>query len=204
MPRLSRKRLRLRASMSSKAVAYQQQRREATTFLHITSSDNDPRHFLCPRGEDSWCFYKRAQAKNETPPSHDTMKVRISISSKEDSQVIISIYRDLTRYDLLERCLKGRTQNVNESFHSKLWKKCVKTKFHGMQKVECAFRMAALEHNTGYKTGSLLSQIFGGVPVAQGLDLQEKERLAKSSKKSVQRRKRRKREHEGDYLPGGF
>ena len=68
----------------------------------------------------------------------------------------------------------------------------MKTKFHGMQKVECAFRMAALEHNTDYKTGSLLSQIFGGVPVAQGLDLQEKERLAKSGKKSVQRRKRRK------------
>lgn len=23
------------------------------TFLHITSSDKDPRHFLCPGGEDS-------------------------------------------------------------------------------------------------------------------------------------------------------
>lgn len=62
------------------------------TFLHISSCDKDPRHFLCPRGEDSWCFYKRAEARNETIPSHNTMKIRISITSREDRQAICAIY----------------------------------------------------------------------------------------------------------------
>ncbi|KAK3872326.1 hypothetical protein Pcinc_022544 [Petrolisthes cinctipes] len=176
------------------------------SFLHVTSSDKDPRHFLCPSAEDSWCFYKRALANEETPPSHNTMKVKITITCKEDRQAIALVYQDLTRHDLLERCMKGRTQNVNESFHSKLWKKCVKVKFHGNKKVEFAFKMAALEHNCGYKSGTLLDKILGGDPTARGLNLQEEGRLTSSAKKSLKRRKRRKVEEEGesDYVPGGY
>ncbi|KAK3869589.1 hypothetical protein Pcinc_025112 [Petrolisthes cinctipes] len=176
------------------------------SFLHVTSSDKDPRHFLCPSAEDSWCFYKRALANEETPPSHNTMKVKITITCKEDRQAIALVYQDLTRHDLLERCMKGRTQNVNESFHSKLWKKCVKVKFHGSKKVEFAFKMAALEHNCGYKSGTLLDKILGGDPTARGLNLQEEGRLTSSAKKSLKRRKRRKVEEEGesDYVPGGY
>lgn len=120
-------------------------------YLHVTSSDKDPRHFWCLAGEDSWCFYKKPLAKKETPPSHNTMKVRIEITCKEDRHDIASIYQDLTRSDLLERCMKGRTQNINESIHSKLWKRSMKVKFHGIKKVQYAFRMAALEHNVGTK-----------------------------------------------------
>lgn len=162
------------------------------SYLHVTSSDKDPSHFKCPKSKESWCFFNRALANDRTPPSHDTMKVRIYINSKEDRQAIASIYSDLTKQDLLERCIKGRTQSVNESFHSKLWKKSMKVKFHGHKKVKYGLRMSVLEHNIGYRSGSLLDKILGGVHHARSLGMQEKLRLSSSAKKTVVRRKRKK------------
>ncbi|KAK4298441.1 hypothetical protein Pmani_029212 [Petrolisthes manimaculis] len=134
------------------------------------------------------------------------MRVRIHINSKEDRQAVAIIYRDLTKQDLLGRCIKGKTQNVNESFHSKLWKKSMKVKFHGHKKVKFAFLMSALEHNTGYKSGCLLYKILGGVHDARGLEIQEQLRLLGSAKKTVERRKRKKttEDYTSDYVPGGY
>jgi hypothetical protein len=36
------------------------------SLLHTNSSDDHPRHHLCPTGERSWCGWQRAQAKGET------------------------------------------------------------------------------------------------------------------------------------------
>ena len=40
------------------------------TLFHCMSTDDDPNHTRCPSGEESWCFYKRAEARDEEPPSH--------------------------------------------------------------------------------------------------------------------------------------
>lgn len=40
-------------------------------YCHAIASDEFPnRHQLCPKSEDSWCFYKRAQCKGEIPRSY--------------------------------------------------------------------------------------------------------------------------------------
>ena len=36
------------------------------TFLHMSSTDEDPRHKHCPQGEDSWCFYQKSVAKKNS------------------------------------------------------------------------------------------------------------------------------------------
>lgn len=41
-----------------------------STYFHLLATDKQLSHQLSPDGEDSWCFYRRAQAKNETPPTH--------------------------------------------------------------------------------------------------------------------------------------
>lgn len=41
-----------------------------SSFLNYTSSDEVPRHSLCPKTQDSWCFYEKATASNETTASH--------------------------------------------------------------------------------------------------------------------------------------
>lgn len=78
----------------------------------------------------------------------------------------------------------------------------MKVKFHGSKKVHYVFRMAALEHNCGYKASSLLDKIRGGEPAAVRVDLQE-ERLVSPAKRPRQIIKGAKVEDkESDYVPG--
>lgn len=67
--------------------------------------------------------------------------------SRSEMKRVVGINIDLTQSCLLSGCLKGRTQNKNEPFHRKLWKKCLKTKSHGCTSVRFAFHLSALEHN---------------------------------------------------------
>ncbi|XP_074099508.1 uncharacterized protein LOC141527761 [Cotesia typhae] len=42
------------------------------TFYHYGSSDEKPNHDMCPKGEESWCSYQRAEARGELDTySHD-------------------------------------------------------------------------------------------------------------------------------------
>ncbi|KAK3889271.1 hypothetical protein Pcinc_006716 [Petrolisthes cinctipes] len=177
------------------------------TFYHLTSTDTDPQHQDCPQGKGSWCFYNDAISNNKTPQSHNKMKVHLHNIAKDDLKHIEAIYKDLTEPNLLSRCMKGRTQNVNESFHSKMWKKSVKTKFHGLGTVKYAFHTAALEHNVGYESGSLFPEVIGGLPTVSGLADQEVARERASTKVSAVKTKRRKTEggaSTSGYAPGAF
>ncbi|XP_005090918.1 uncharacterized protein LOC101850529 [Aplysia californica] len=40
------------------------------SYFHCVSTDAFPRHMLCPEGPDSWCFFNRAQARDEPVPEH--------------------------------------------------------------------------------------------------------------------------------------
>lgn len=80
-------------------------------YLHSISTNENPRHENCPEAKDSWCKYRRAQSLNqeyEQPaPLH-----------KDVAKAILPIFEDLSKEDLLQRCLGGHTQNANESFNA--------------------------------------------------------------------------------------
>jgi hypothetical protein len=86
---------------------------------HVTSNDDRPRHEDCAQGRESWCFYNRAIAEGKEVPSHKDMKLSVKLQAQEYDKVE-QIYKNLTDENLLSRCLKGRTQNPNESLHSRL------------------------------------------------------------------------------------
>ena len=161
--------------------------RSTQSLLHHTTEI--PKHSTCPEGVDSWCFYKKALAEKRPPPSHKDMTIKLHLSESE-LKLVLGVYIDLTQPTLLSRCLKGRTQNKNESFHSKLWKRCLKTKFHGAQTTMFAFHMSVLEHNKGYIESSLHHEIFGGISESGTEVKLEKKRLQKSMDISLPRRKR--------------
>ncbi|GFW78912.1 uncharacterized protein TNCV_2973011 [Trichonephila clavipes] len=48
------------------------------SLMHCSSTDKRPMHGKCPEGESSWCFYKRAIAKGETPGSHSSVRTYLS------------------------------------------------------------------------------------------------------------------------------
>ena len=69
------------------------------------------------------------------------------------------MYIDLTSQDLLKRCLKKKTQNSNESLHSKLWRKCLKVKHAGLRRVRHVALATTLEHKFATRQGSLLNAL---------------------------------------------
>jgi hypothetical protein len=117
------------------------------SYFHCSSTDNNQRHHLCPIGEDSWCFVQKAIAKNEEPISHKQMRVKFDVGT--NLKLIYNVYADLTTDHLLAKCLKGRTQNPNESLHSIIWSRILKTKFYGLETVKHALNMTILFHNFG-------------------------------------------------------
>ena len=112
---------------------------------------------LCPHGPDSYCFYNKALAKGEAPPSHSTMNFSFTLEP-EYKRHVLSVYVDLTRDGLLQRCLKDRTQNPNESFHSKIWNNLSKNKFVSLPTAMYSITLNVLKHNNGYaRTAQLMN-----------------------------------------------
>lgn len=111
-------------------------------FYHKISTDAKPQHSYC---SIEWCKYLKAKAAKEQythPPA----------LADEVQEVLKPIYEDLTKTELLERCLGGNTQNNNESFNTTVWTMAPKHIFHGKQVVEIACKTAACIFNEGNKS----------------------------------------------------
>lgn len=115
------------------------------TYYHLISTDMVPQHHYCPLGADSWCAYRVAEAQNAAqaythpPPLHPDVKKHI-----------LPIYEDLSRDDLLQRCLGGYTQNANESFNATVWRLAPKHLNCGSKIIEIAAYLAGGTFNDGY------------------------------------------------------
>lgn len=113
------------------------------TFLHMCSTDENPQHHYCPTGITSWCKWQSSQATGQNyvhpPPLHADVQKHL-----------LPIYEDLSRDDLLTRCLGGYTQNANESFNALVWRLAPKHLHCGPKTVEIAAYIAATVFNDGF------------------------------------------------------
>ncbi|GFV68910.1 uncharacterized protein TNCV_1985741 [Trichonephila clavipes] len=91
-------------------------------FLHKLSTDEYPQHGFCPIGEDSWCGFKKAEASGKSYKHKNSLPVAVV-------EAMRPILRDLSHPDLLKKCLHGKTQNPNESFHNVIWSRVPKATF---------------------------------------------------------------------------
>jgi len=123
------------------------------TYFHYASTDKHPQHEKCPVGNDSWCEWQKALAalpetssrKNNIPGFVQSYK-----SLPEDVlQAIKPIYEDLSKEELLQRCLGGFTQNNNESYNQLIWKISPKHLPGGILPVQIAAYAAACIFNEG-------------------------------------------------------
>lgn len=100
------------------------------SFNHIFSSKENQRHGLCPKGEDSWCYFQRTIAMGKEREKIEFKRSStVSNLDAESERKIKAVYEALSEKELFERCVRGLTQNANESFHSKIWNRAHKTKF---------------------------------------------------------------------------
>ncbi|GFT59774.1 uncharacterized protein TNCV_4783371 [Trichonephila clavipes] len=80
------------------------------SLMHCSSTDRKPMHGKYPEGESSWCFYKRAIAKGETPGSHSSMKT--AYLSPQVVEKIMPVYQRLASDTILERRVAGARRKI--------------------------------------------------------------------------------------------
>ena len=85
------------------------------------------------------------QAKNFKSYKHPPRVI-----SPDVEKHICPIYKELSKVDLLIKCLGGHTQNANESFNSTVWRLCPKHLHSGNKIVETAAFIAAGTFNEGH------------------------------------------------------
>lgn len=123
--------------------------RQAITAIvdHASSTDDDHHHDNCPKGEDSWCFFQKAQARGLPPGSHAD-----NIGTPLTKVVAAHIRPTLERMssdDLLSRCVLQTTQNANESAHAVIWARCPKHQFATRERLSIAVAVGVAEFNFG-------------------------------------------------------
>ena len=92
------------------------------SLFHVASSEDRSYHSAyCPEGPNNRCLAQRDKA-NGTNLYHQGPGLPLDVINH-----VKPIYHDLNQPSLLEKCLHGKTQNANESFHGMIWNRKPKT-----------------------------------------------------------------------------
>ena len=96
---------------------------------------------FCDRSEKTWCKYQRATLDG----TMYTDKAGIPIVVRD---LILPMFKDLSKPELLQRCLHGKTQN-NECLNGVIWKRLPKDTFVGRTMLEIGTCSAIINFNDG-------------------------------------------------------
>ena len=77
-------------------------------------------HDNCPKSEDTWCQYQKDKQDNT---NYYKSKGDLPIDVRTTT---LPIYQSLCKFETLEKCLYGKTQNANESFNGIFWNRVPK------------------------------------------------------------------------------
>ncbi|GFV47130.1 uncharacterized protein TNCV_1630741 [Trichonephila clavipes] len=72
-------------------------------WAHTSSTDDEPKHWFCPKGKNSWCKYN-VSVQNITVNEFSHKNTL----PKAVSEVIKPVFKDLSHLKLLRRCLGGK------------------------------------------------------------------------------------------------
>lgn len=170
-------------------------------FWHAISRDGDGNHHHI-HCDSAWCFFKKAKDEGKPIPSHDTMRNYLRLEKKYEDRVR-EVFYDLSSPALLERCLRGQSQNRNESLHSKLWHHHSKAKFAGLRRVKFVTQLTVLDHNFGYVSNRFLQHL--GISLTPEGALSRKRMDKKKVSPLKGPKKSKKKSAPGpDYQPGNF
>lgn len=128
------------------------------TFFHKKSSDKKPCHDNCPVGPESWCSWQRSKSAGTLSDYKHKEPL-----CKEVLEKIKPIYEELSKPELLEKCLGAETQNSNESLNSLIWTFAPKHLHSGPRIVEIANFLAVIIFNEGFTAILKVLDILGCV-----------------------------------------
>ena len=112
--------------------------------LYHCSEANDPeaRHMFCDKRPDTWCKYQKAKLQGKVhidKPSIPTVF----------RELVMPIFKDLSKPELLQKCLQGKTQNNNECLNGVVWKTLSKDVFVGGKTLELGISYCVINFNDG-------------------------------------------------------
>ena len=113
-------------------------------LMHVATDEINNYHWrYCPAGPDSWCKYQCDQANNTNlyKPGKG-LHQQVLLDAKK-------VFLDLSKDDLLSRCLHGKTQNQNESFNAIIWNQTPKQRFVKFETFDMAIHDAVIHLNIG-------------------------------------------------------
>lgn len=183
-------------------------------YFHKLSTDENPRHELCPKGIESWCKYQKSLITKEMYHHGNSLPEPVMLQIKQ-------IFRDLSKDDLLRKCLHGHTQNPNESLNHVIWSRVPKTVFVGFNTLVTGVMDAVITFNEGAMGRAAVFRKLNvdiGRNTQKGLVQIDKIRVRKADraaesitkegrvKKRQEKRKREDAEQENNvhYGPGQF
>jgi len=186
-------------------------------LFHVSSSSKNVWHDHCPDGKDSWCKYKRDKALGTA-----LYKPGAGLPIEIVLKYLKPIFLDLSKEELLRKCLHGTTQNQNESFNGCVWRRLPKTQYVGLVQFQLGVYDAVANFNIGEQATLDIYKALGMEPgffTRKGCSMTNRCRLKVASYKSLkstkkQRKiirglKKRKGDKEKDqegstYAPGSF
>ena len=132
------------------------------------------------------------------------------------------VFQELSKDELLSKCLHGQTQNANEALNKIIWQRCPKSTFVSKKIVDIAAASAILYFNDGCKG---LDRVFSSLGIPMGNYTRtlgakiDHHRISNMTRKSSEKGKKRRKqlrsirkgfqdqltEKEGQvYEPGGY
>lgn len=118
------------------------------------------------------------------------------------AEVIKPIYKDLSRDDLLERCLGAFDQNNNESLNNVIWKFAPKSSFSGTSIVKIAANLGTILFNDGHVALLDVLQLLGieiGETVYDYCHEIDKERVSKAERQARRNTREGRLHARGNY-----
>lgn len=166
---------------------------------HYASTEEKPMHQFCPLGANSWCKWQKDQVCGSN-------KFRPKNVDSAIMEEIKGVFDALSDEELLQKVLKGLSQNPNEALNHMVWEICPKSQFVGPETIETACALAVMLFNGGAHT---LEKVLRGLNIAVGEHCKagfaaiDQQRLYASAQKVTEeeKRKRQKRRSEKKKKP---
>lgn len=117
------------------------------TYFHVQSTNQNPTHQLCPTDETTWCKYNKSALDNTTYDHNKHFHLPEVVMLK-----IKPTFRSLADPQLLGKCLKGKSQNPNESLNNVIWTRIPKRSFVTLSTLKFGTFESVLSFNEGYSS----------------------------------------------------
>ena len=112
----------------------------AVLYHSSEASTTEARHQFCDKNSD-WCKMRMAEKSGEIYVEKPGLPAAVR-------DKIMPIFRDLSKSELLEKCLHGKTQN-NEGLNAFIWKRIPKYIYVGAYALEMGVCSAIMNFNSG-------------------------------------------------------